>query len=844
MAAAAATIAAAGLTAPSLAPAADPATDGAIEAPFAEPTIKGKRTDAACITNEQGKADCKPSGATVNVLPNGKVLYWNALEGTENVKSTIVPDFGRVAPNDQSRVLDPRTKTFTAPAQVTGGANLAGNANREPLVPSLVDSDRGGEGALFCSDQNFLPDGRVIVQGGTSYYNDPGLDQLPVGVLELEGLRNTRIYDPKTNNWTQAGDTAVGRWYPSLVTLGDGSQFVASGVQKLIKPVYPSRPQDSLTNVKKTETFDVARGTWSDNGRSGDKSLPLFPRLHLLPNGKVFYNANGQAFNPFGQSYDEAFWNIASTYDPKTKSWSDLGIPGLQGGVDLEGALQSGISGALAAAGQAVGDLSKTGIPGGGKNISLPGFRGSTFSLQLPLKPDASGNYTKAEFLTSGGVVNPPSPGSYITTSDSRITSIDTSGGQEKMTERPTGDLAAPRWYPTGVLLPTGEALAINGSDRDAVVAPGLEIPNQQMEMFDPRTETWSKVARTQRPRTYHNTAVLMPDGRVMIGGHAIISTLYTNNVTVAPGVTAPYDGRDPTFEMYSPPYMFRGDRPRITQAPSSLGYGGSGGEDATFEVTMAGAASDISKVVIVRNASLTHLVDGDQRSVELPVVKKEGNVLTVKAPPNGNVAPPGPYMLFANASSAKGEIPSVSKQVMVGQGCLPRSAQVTQNGIAGLKLGTTRSKVGRPAAASTAYADGFCVSDGGQVVDVFAAKQGRSQLLVTTARNHRLGSFRTGMRWAKVRRTRVGKRAKLTRKGVYRVGSGRRTRVFGVANGRISFVGVTDAKRARSAKSMRIMLRRGGIRVARASTKRKATEKKRSSRNVSTTADSAVKGS
>ena len=49
-------------------------------------------------------------------------------------------------------------------------------------------------------------------------------------------------------------------------------------------------------------------------GRSA--RLPLFPRMHLLPNGHVFYNANGQSFNPFGQSYDEALWNVAASLRP------------------------------------------------------------------------------------------------------------------------------------------------------------------------------------------------------------------------------------------------------------------------------------------------------------------------------------------------------------------------------------------------------------------------------------------------------------------------------------------------------------------------------------------------
>ncbi len=56
--------------------------------------------------------------------------------------------------------------------------------------------------------------------------------------------------------------------------------------------------------------------------------MPLYPRLHLLPNGHVYYNAGGQAFNPFGQSYDQPLWNIAATYNPANQTWSDLAYAG------------------------------------------------------------------------------------------------------------------------------------------------------------------------------------------------------------------------------------------------------------------------------------------------------------------------------------------------------------------------------------------------------------------------------------------------------------------------------------------------------------------------------------
>jgi hypothetical protein len=58
----------------------------------------------------------------------------------------------------------------------------------------------------------------------------------------LEGLRNSRIFDPETNTWSQTGEMSFGRWYPTMVTLGDGTTFIASGVRKLIKPIYPDAP--------------------------------------------------------------------------------------------------------------------------------------------------------------------------------------------------------------------------------------------------------------------------------------------------------------------------------------------------------------------------------------------------------------------------------------------------------------------------------------------------------------------------------------------------------------------------------------------------------------------------
>lgn len=587
---------------------------GAFSKPFAEPTIDGKPSEDDCVEKSEGDAtrkECKPAAGSMAVLPDGRVLYWNALEGTENVKNGVAFEFGSVSVNDQTRVLDLDGPTWTTPSPVDAGANPQGQAPDE-LFPGSASSETYNDGALFCADLVNLADGRILAIGGTKYYTEGG-------AAELEGLANARIFDPATDTWEQSGSMKYGRWYPTAVTLASGDVFVASGVKKLIKPIYPDRPQESGRNVVQTETYDATTGKWSYNGTAADRSLPLYPRLHLLPNGKVFYNSGGQVFNPAGQSYDELTWNMAAVYDPATKSWSDLGIPGI--------------------------------------GTKAPGFKGSTFSIMLPLEPNDNGTYDRAEFLSAGGVYG-VTPGTYVAHPFSTITTVTNDG---EMTSRDTGDLNNRRWYSTGVLLPDGEVFAVSGASSDEVVGPGAGMPVTQAELFDPETETWRPVATQNRARTYHNTAMLLPDGSVLVAGHAPIPTLYGSHTTLPGGLFSPNEGRDPTFEIYKPWYFERDDRPEIVNVSERVGYG------SRFNVVVDGDSSDIESVVMVRNPSITHLLDGDQRNVELRIIKRSGRMLTVAAPPDAAVAPSGPYLLFVNRRAADGAlVPSTGQQIFI----------------------------------------------------------------------------------------------------------------------------------------------------------------------------------
>ena len=63
---------------------------------------------------------------------------------------------------------------------------------------------------------------------------------------------------PPATHGPQSGQMNYGRWYPSLVTLANGNVFVASGVTKLVKPVYPERPLDS--RHERPRDRDLRRG--------------------------------------------------------------------------------------------------------------------------------------------------------------------------------------------------------------------------------------------------------------------------------------------------------------------------------------------------------------------------------------------------------------------------------------------------------------------------------------------------------------------------------------------------------------------------------------------------------
>jgi hypothetical protein len=315
----------------------------------------------------------------------------------------------------------------------------------------------------------------------------------------------------------------------------------------------------------------------------------------------------------------------------------------------------------------------------------------STFSAALELRPDSAGNYSRASYLTAGGVFL-PTPGSYVAISDSRIETVTIgAGGTETMATASTGPLGRGRWYSTAVPLPDGTVYAVNGADVDEVVTPGVESPIRRAELFTPALSStggytggsWRDVGDVARGRTYHNTAILLPDGSVLIAGHAPIPSLYYQTMdlpTGLPGRPAANDFHDPSFQIWEPPYF---DQPR----PTVTAISPSSGRALTVQTP---DAATITSVVLVRNTAITHLIDADNRTVKLPVVSRDAASVTVQLPASTNVLPNGPYLLFANrgangdpAKDIPGQVvPSIGRQVFVEGTSVPRVVPVATSSL------------------------------------------------------------------------------------------------------------------------------------------------------------------
>jgi hypothetical protein len=168
-------------------------------------------------------------GVHVALLPNGKVLAYDSI-GDNATETYPVQDHTRAT------VWDPVTGTQT-PVNVDTGFNI------------------------FCSGLAHLIDGRLFIAGGNK-------DQ------QLNGIVQTHLFDPATNQWSLGPNMAVGRWYPTVTPLSNGEMLITSG------------------RVDTPEVRTPAGGLRALSTAS--LSLPLYPWMDVAPNGRAFYSGPDQ----------------------------------------------------------------------------------------------------------------------------------------------------------------------------------------------------------------------------------------------------------------------------------------------------------------------------------------------------------------------------------------------------------------------------------------------------------------------------------------------------------------------------------------------------------------------
>src|SRR5262249_55115145 len=119
----------------------------------------------------------------------------------------------------------------------------------------------------------------------------------------------------------------------------------------------------------------------------------------------------------------------------------------------------------------------------------------------------------------------------------------------------------------------------------------------------------------------------------------------------------APYDYPERRLEIFSPPYLFAGERPHI-DAVSNMGYGA-----GAIQVQISGSvtSANITRAVLMALGSVTHGFNSGQRAVELAITARSTSTLLLSRPPNAKIAPAGDYMLFVLSNA---NVPSIAKLV------------------------------------------------------------------------------------------------------------------------------------------------------------------------------------
>jgi hypothetical protein len=411
--------------------------------------------------------------------------------------------------------------------------------------------------------------------------------------------QDARLWNPALGTFTTVPINTTNIFCSGQVALPDGRALVVGGHQA------------DFVGLQDANIFDPVTQTWTP---ATPMAFPRwYPTATVLPDGRVLVVSGSTAC-------EGCIADIPEIYDPVANTWTSL--PSARISMPLYPFIFVLPDGRILYAGSDeatttthVLDLTTqtwtmvdpVAVPGGSAAMYWPG---------VVLKAGAPAN-----------TLRPPEPAvetAYV---------LDTNHPSPAW--RQVGSMAFPRAYHTLTVLPDG-TVAVTGGIRTTGLTTGEAV--LPAEIWDPRTERWSTMASAQVRRSYHSTALLLPDGRVLVAGSGRSGDVNQLNA-----------------EIFSPPYLFHGARPVITSSPAVVPIG------TQFFVGTTDAA-DITAVALGRLGAVTHAVDMEQRYVPLEFQPAVGG-LVVRAPASLNISPPGYYMLFVQNTAG---VPSVAAFVRV----------------------------------------------------------------------------------------------------------------------------------------------------------------------------------
>jgi hypothetical protein len=211
------------------------------------------------------------------------------------------------------------------------GSGYHNPSRQGPYLARILDLNTGSEKNfstakdLFCIGLTHIANGNVMLAGGTELYaNDASSCN-----GQWHGLNLNTIVDWQGEELVNAAPMSHGRWYPTLITLADGRVMTVDGYDeygeenRLLEIYDPASdtwsinydPGSSVTYCVGEGNSDVCEGAGSPcygGPASGvAPKIGLYPRMHLLPNGKV---------STCGMH------TTIRTYDIATRRWAIVGM--------------------------------------------------------------------------------------------------------------------------------------------------------------------------------------------------------------------------------------------------------------------------------------------------------------------------------------------------------------------------------------------------------------------------------------------------------------------------------------------------------------------------------------